>query len=572
MRSTRGAELACLLLCLLAGCPDLPSAPRYLGAGHSTPQRGGTLELWEEPRVRMLDPHVAFDQISSVLIDMLFDRLYTYDSELAMQPAIAAALPAVSADGLIITIPIRRGVRFHNGRALDAHEVLWSLERMLSPDLQSPGVPYFTAIAGLEEYQQRRSEHVRGLSTPDAYTLRIELSRPDQTFVYALAMHFAAPIARESAEGKNDPKRNPIGAGPFRLVSWDPGVRLVLERHRQYYLPGQPYLDRVVLEEGLKRDTAFLRFRAGEVDIVPRVAPADAMLLTTPSWRRYAKVGARLDTYGLAMNVQMPPFDNVHLRRAVAAAIDRERWSIARNRQIRPTGQMVPPKIPGYDAHLPHQQRFDLAKARAEMKLAGYPDGLPQPVTMWISDNSASRAYFELAQSDLAKIGIDLRSKSVAFPVYLQETGKPRTAQFLAVGWGLDFPDASNIFNLISKRAIAEQDSMNRSFFSDEHIETRLARAEVERDRDKRVALYREVNDLAADLAPWAFFCNTQSPQAWQPYVRGYAPHPISWMDVSKVWLDLPRKRVAGLERERKRSGRLASVLPFFDALFEGAR
>jgi peptide/nickel transport system substrate-binding protein len=134
--------------------------------------------------------------------------------------------------------------------------------------------------------------------------------------------------------------------------------------------------------------------------------------------------------------------------------------------------------------------------------------------------------------------------------VYLEETGKPLTAQMISVGWSLDFPDPSNILHLVSKGAIAERDSMNRAFFSDPKLEALLARAIVERDQDKRRALYREANDLVSELAPWAIFANTQALQAWQPYVRGYQPHPISWMSVSDVWLDLPRKRIAALLRE----------------------
>jgi ABC-type transport system substrate-binding protein len=557
MRSIRAVEL--LLALLLLGCPDLPAAPRYRGAGHEQPVRGGTLMLSEEPRVRMLDPHVAFDQISSVLIDMLYDKLYAYDHALRMQPRLATALPTISEDGLTLTVPIRRGVQFHNGRKLDAYEVIWSLERMLSPALQSPGAQYFGSVRGADAYQAGKAPHVSGLSAPDAYTLRIELTRPDQTFVYALAMRFAAPMAREAVQG--DPKRQPIGTGQFRLISWDPGVRLVLERFEKYDQAGKPYLDRIVFEESVKRDTAFLRFRNGEVDVAQRIAPADVMMLNAPAWRPYRAIGARADTYGLVMNTQMKPFDDVHLRRAVSYAIDRERWAVARNRTLHATGQIIPPNIGGYDEALPHKQTFDLQKAREELKLAGYPQGLPEVITCWSTENSASRAYFELAESDLSKIGIKLRLKTASFPVWLEETGKPHTAAMTFAGWSLDFPDASNMFNLFSKVSIAEHDSMNRAFFSDPWVEEALERSRVERDPDQRIAQYRAINDKLAELAPWAFFANTQVPQAWQPYVKGYRPHPIEWMDVSEVWLDLPRKRVASVQRTR---ARMAGMLPGF--------
>jgi oligopeptide transport system substrate-binding protein len=560
MRWTRKAERVGWRLLLLgslawAGCPDLPDGPRYQGHGNKQPQRGGTLMIWEEQRMRMLDPHVAYDVLSGVGVEMLFDSLYKYDLESRMLPAIAESLPVIAEDGRTFTVRLRHGVRFHNGREVTAQDVVWSFERMLSPELASPGAPYFRALEGFEAYQQKRTAHVSGVRALDSYTVEFRLIRPDQSFAHALAMRFAAPVPKEEVHARGvEFRRRPVGTGPFRLASWDRGVRLVFERNPTYYQRALPYLDRVVFEEGLKRDSAFLRFRNGEMDLMPRMTPADVHLLkTTPAWRPHMEMLPRADIYALFMNVELAPFDNVHLRRAVAFALDRERWARARNYNIRPAGQIVPPRMMGHDPNLPHLQRFDLERARAEMRLAGHPDGLAEPVTLWTSDSPASRAYGELAQADLAKIGIALRLKPVSFPVYLEETGKPRTAQMVSGGWNLDFPDPSNVLSLVSSASKAASDSSNRSFYSHPDLDALLERALVERDPQRRAAMYREANDFVADQAPWAFFCNTQAPQAWQPYVRGYRPHPWYWIPVTEVWLDLPRKRVAGVTRERAR-------------------
>jgi ABC-type transport system substrate-binding protein len=506
--------------------------------------------LWEDSRVRMLDPHIAFDVTSGVLVELLYDSLYEYDYQTHMRPVIAQSMPEISADGRTFVVRVRRNVRFHNGRKLTAHDVVWSFERMIHPNLFSPGAPYYQAIEGYEAFQQKKTAHLSGLRALDDYTVEFRLSRPDQSFVHTLAMRFASPVPKEEvlARGANF-KRQPVGTGPFRLVSWDRGVRLVLERNKTYFEAEKPYVDRVVFEEGLKRDTAFLRFRNGEVDIMPRMSPADRLMLEGGGFQEYMSAEAKSDVFGLIMNAELAPFDNVHIRRAVAAAVDRERWARARNYNIRPTGQVLPPSITGYDAQLPHQQRFDLAKARAEMRLAGFPDGLPEPVTMWISDSPAGRINGELAQADVAKIGIKLRLKPVSFPVYLEETGKPKTAQMSAGGWSMDFPDPSNFLSLMSSSMKAERDSSNRSFYSDPGLDDLLARALVERDPMKRATMYHEANDFVADQAPWAFFANTQGAQAWQPYVKRYRQHPVSEMAIDDVWLDLPRRRVAQAQR-----------------------
>jgi peptide/nickel transport system substrate-binding protein len=217
----------------------------------------------------------------------------------------------------------------------------------------------------------------------------------------------------------------------------------------------------------------------------------------------------------------------------------------------------------GHDEALPHLQRFDLARARDEMKRAGHPDGLSDPITLWTSDGSSARTYGELLQADLSKIGIEVLLKQVSFPVYLEETGKPKTAQMVAGGWVMDFPDPSNLFNLVSSAARSQHDSMNRSFFSDPKLDALLDRAIVERDQVRRAAMYREANDIVADAAPWAFHSNSQAAQAWQPYVKGYRPHPVYWLAVHDVWLDLPRRRVAQNDRrERQQKLALAGFVP----------
>jgi ABC-type transport system substrate-binding protein len=244
----------------------------------------------------------------------------------------------------------------------------------------------------------------------------------------------------------------------------------------------------------------------------------------------------------------------------VAFAIDRVRWARARNGAIRPAGQILPPKVMGHDERLPHLQTFDLARAREEMRLAGHPTGLSEPVTLWMSDGASGRVYGELLQADMAKIGIEVALKPVSFPVYLEETGKPKTAQMVAGGWSMDFPDPSNVLHLVSSAARSEHDSMNRSFFSDPALDALLDQAIVERDPTRRTAMYREANNRVAALAPWACHSNTQAFQAWQPYVKGYRPHPTYWMQVRDVWLDLPRKRIA--QRSRESEQHLAGVLP----------
>jgi oligopeptide transport system substrate-binding protein len=541
MRWIRAASLALAL----AGCPALPDGPRYRGHGSDTPRHGGTLMLADESRVRTLDPQVATDAISQALIEMLFEPLYAYDHAMNLVPRVASALPEVSRDGLVFTVPIRGDIHFHSGRLLTPDDVVYGFERMLTPETGSSAAPLYAAIDGYAEFRDKKSSHVRGISRRGD-RVEIRLIKPDQSFLHLLGMRVLTPVARENVAALGaDFARRPDGTGPFRLSSWDAGVRLVLTRNRSYHRKGLPYLDGVVFQEGVSTETGFLRFRNGQVDVVTRMTPPDRAMLTSSSkWRPFVERSPTIDVWALFMNCEIAPFTNVHVRRAVAFAIDRERWAKARSGSLAPTGQMLPPAIMGYDPELPNLQRFDPEQAKRELALAGYPDGLPEPVTMWVSDQPKARIYGALAQADLAQVGIKVELKPVSFPIYLASTATRGRVQMFAGGWIMDYPDPSNFLALLDSRGIAATHSNNKAFYTNPELDRLLDVALIERDGAKRAALYREANDIVARDAPWAFFANQSVPQAWQPYVHGYRPHPASWLPINDVWLDLPRERI----------------------------
>ncbi len=573
-RLTLGAGLLCvamgcasvLWVAAVGGCGDPRSGPRWTGAhpGVETPRRGGTFVFHHETDVRGFDPHVAFDELSTMGVKLMFDCLLDYDYELNLVPSLAAALPDVSADGKTFTFRLRRGVRFHNGRELTADDVRWSLERMLNPATASPGVGYFAQLDGAAAYEAGRAPHVSGIVVLDRYTVRFQLREPDQTFLNALAMPFAAPVPRESyAPGARDVARHPVGTGPFMLVDWEPGIRVTFARNPRYWQPGKPYVDRMIFELNLQREAAFMRFLAGDLDHVHRLTPADRLFLgESRAWGPYRQAQADADLWGLEMNTEMAPFDDVHVRRAVAFVIDRERWSLARNHALAPLGQALPAGFAGYDARLPGVQTRDLVRAREEMRLAGHPDGLRAPVTLWIGEGPTGKIYGELAQANLAEIGIQIELKPVAYPVYLRETGRRHTAQMVYGGWTQDFPDPATFFDpLFHSRSATSTDATNRSFYRNSTLDALLDRARSERDRARRVAMYREANELVTRDAPWAFAFSSSRLEAWQPYVHGYRIHPVWTNCFRDVWLDLPRERIT--RRYAPRATMPAALLPF---------
>lgn len=539
--------------------PDAPTGPRYRGAGHDTPQRGGTLHVWHETDVRGTDPHVRFDTVSGQAIKLLFENLLDYELDpIHLVPRLAREMPEVSEDGRTFRFRLREGLRFADsevfeggrGREIVADDVWWSLEHMLHPDTNSPGVTYFELIEGVEEYRDGEASHIRGIRVVDRYTVDITLSRPDQTFLFAMAMPFAAPAPREAyAHYGEDIERNPVGTGAYLLERWEPGISLDFVRNPNYFLAheGRPYPDRVHFELNLDRRTATMRFRNGEVDHIHRTTPADYVeLREQPAWEPYSEESVDTIIWGVGMNTEIPPFDNRHVRRAVAFAINRERWRRARAGRMFLTGQPIPSNLPSYDPDLEGQHRYDLDAAREEMRLAGHPDGWPEPVTFWTGEGDTGRFYGELVQADMREIGIEIEIRQAAFPVFLQQTTTRHTTPMYMAGWSMDYPDASSFLDvLFHSRSIRETNSQNKAFYSNPELDRLLDEARVERDRDRRIALYRQASRILVDDAPWAFVWSDKKFELWQPYVRNYRPHPVWTNFYRDVWLDLPRERIA---------------------------
>ena len=554
-------RLGCAALALLGAAgsiafafflPDPPEAPRWVGAG-GAPQVGGTFVFHHEANVRSLDPHLAYDELSGMAIRLVFDGLLDYDHQSELVPSLAEDMPTVSEDGRTFRFRLRRGVRFHSmeghpeGRELVAEDVRWSLLRLMSQEVGSPGYPFYASIEGADAYHEGSAEDVAGIRVIDRYTIEFQLKEADQTFLNAIAMPFAYPLPRENYEHWGEEvKFHPVGTGPFVFEAWERGVQLTFTRNHRYWRE-KPGPERMLYLENIGRELAAQRFRNGDIDSIHRQSPSDYRFFkTSEAWQPYMVEEPRGSTYGIGFNCEMAPFDDVHVRRAIAFALDRDGWSRARAGRLLPASQLLPPSIPGYDPELPTRQVFDLDRAREEMRLAGHPDGLREPITVWITgQDDTSRQYGELLQSDLAKIGIDVRLRFVSLAVYLTESGKPNTVPAFFTGWNLDFPDPSNFLFLFDQKSIHPEHSENRAFYRNPEVDRLLAEGKSERDRERRLSLYREANEIIAHDAPWAFLYYTLTMEVWQPYVRNYDPHPVWSEDYRELWLDLPRERVA---------------------------
>jgi ABC-type transport system substrate-binding protein len=513
----------------------------------ATPRRGGTLHMATFADLRGdIDPATASEGLTQQAVILLFAGLVDYDERGTVVPELAERWE-IADDGRSYRFFLREGVTMHDGSELTADDVRRSVERALHPNTPNPNASYFTNVAGYVAFAAGKADHLHGVHAESRYVVSFRLTNPDATFLYLLAMPTLRPTCTSAGERYSD-QWQACGAGPFRLLpgGWQRGMSLRVVRHEAYFRPGLPYLDAVEWTFNMQPIAQRLRFERGEIDVERELTQADeSRYAADPRWAKFGAYESDTLLYGESMNTRIPPFDNVEIRRAVAAAIDRDHYRLIQPMRMTSLWQALPGRLAEDDPTFP-RQRHDYAAALEHMKKAGYPydpatdtGGWPAPIDYLMYSPSMAAMTAQILQQDLAKIGLRLRLRMVSWPAFLALQERPDGAAMSFGNWQMDYPDPSTIFDkLFSTDAISPEGSYNTAFYSNPRFDDLVARAHLEMDPAKRKALYREANAVLCDEAPWAFTYAYHFYDLRQPYVHGLVAPPIGLLDVSHVWLD----------------------------------
>ena len=268
----------------------------------------GVLRLSLPGEPRTLNPNVApLDEYALLVSQNLFSRLVTRADDSGVLPELAERWTE-SADGLTYTFYIRKGVRFHDGRPLTAEDVRTTFARI--------------AESSNTEVAQR----IASVEAPDPTTVHVRLKAPWAAFIPSIAWFGVSILPSHVYAGapwKDNPANvKPIGSGPFKLKTWEPGRRIVLEKNPDFFGQG-PYLDE--LDYTIVPSTAegVQLLLDGQVDFVMgRPPPRMVRQLARTPGLRVTMAPSDGRTY-LAFNLRREPFDDVRLRRAVNLALDR---------------------------------------------------------------------------------------------------------------------------------------------------------------------------------------------------------------------------------------------------------
>lgn len=527
----------CVALCLSGAAPSRRSTPLPPGdaAPGPVPVRGGTLVYVQEP-VGSLDPRTAADVYESTIVNQIHRGLLQFSSNLTPVPGVARTW-TISRDGLEYVFELRPNVPFHHGRIMTADDVRYSFERIFEPggELGIAGQS-LTLIDGALAYHRGEARRIRGLEVLGPRTIRIRLSSPSGSFLWSLAMAQASIVPRDVLErqGAVAFARNPVGCGPFRLVTRTDGATR-LAAFEEYYR-GRAHLDSLVFLTPPTNATA-----VG----VELLLEGRASMAEIPGYRRKELAGLsrlrmisgrELSLAFIGLNCRMPPLDNIHLRRALAHAVDRQ--AILR---ANPEGHIIPTGIlpPGMSCYSPEQKLvpFNRDLARAELALAGYPDGRGLPPMRYVSSRSSTRSWVtdSMLVACWKQAGIPVKLEHVAW-ARLADGVDNRTISIFSLSWVADLPDPDSFMGSLFE----SHSTYNYFVYDDPEVDSLLQRGRALVDPRMRQGIYRTIEKRVLDHAAIIPLFNNTLAYAVQKPVHGIdlTPLGISYVDFAHAWVD----------------------------------
>ncbi|HVI89540.1 MAG TPA: ABC transporter substrate-binding protein [Dongiaceae bacterium] len=489
----------------------------FQAAKADEPKQGGAMIVTFHDDIPTLDPAIGYDWKNWSMIKSVFDGLLDYKpGTTEIVPDLAESYN-ISDDGLTYTFKLHHGVKFQNGRELKAADIKYSIERAVNPKTQSPGASYFGSIKGYDDVSGGKATDLSGITTPDDYTVVVQLSHPDATMLHVFAINFAYAVPKEEVEKYGaDFGHHPVGTGAFKLAEWTSGQKIVFERNKDYYKAGLPYLDKITFELGQDPVVALTRMQKGEIDIPgDGIPPAKFVEVTHDASLKDQIIAAdQLQTGYVTMNVNIKPFDNVLVRQAVNMAINKARIVKLINGRGTVANQPLPPAMPGYEKDY-QGYKYDVAKAKELMKQAGLANGFE--TDLYVMNTDPQPKIAQAIQADLKAIGIKANIKSQDMGTVIAAGGKKDGAPMIWSGgmaWIADFPDASNFYTAILGCGGAVDGGWNWSWYCNKALDDRADKANAITDPAKQADRNAEWGKIFEEVmkdAPWAPIFNEKA-------------------------------------------------------------
>jgi peptide/nickel transport system substrate-binding protein len=476
-----------------------------------------------------MDPPQITDLNSTRVIKRMFEGLTAQElGTYKIIPGLAQSWD-ISKDGLTYTFHLRPNVKFHDGTPLTAEAVKFCFDRQMNeqgPFYATGTYPYVKGFLG----------NVAGVEVVNATTVQIRLKAPLTPFLQYLAHHSLYIYSPEALKkwGK-DVVKHPVGTGPFKLETWEPGVRVVLARNDQYW-GGAPKIRQAIYVPIIEAQARLSAIKTGEIDLTMDVPPDSLADLRKDPDVVVAETNSSAVWY-VALNTRHPVLKDRRVRQALNYAVNKD--AIIRDILKGTAIVATTPLSPVYGSyHEDKTQRypFDPEKAKALLKEAGYANGFD--VTFFVPESgSGMQSPVEMGtviQANLAAVGVRAKIQTMEWGAYLKKyLDNPDMAE---MSWNPSIGDPDHMmYMLLSSDRFPP--AFNAGFYQNPRVDELLRKGRTTIDDKERIPLYKEAQRLVMEDAPWIFVDHGKQVIVHRKRVQGFKLHPNFDLVLTQVWL-----------------------------------
>jgi peptide/nickel transport system substrate-binding protein len=505
--------------------------PTTVGA-QTGPARGGTLVVAISADPGHLNPAITTSGATHAAAELLYNGLLGRDERGEPTPELAESW-TIEQNGAAYRFRLRPDVRWHDGTPFTSADVKFTFEEVL-----------------LKLHARTRASMsgvLAGIDTPDIRTVVFRFKQPYAPLLLQLDATEAPIIPRHVYQG-SDPQTNPanlqpVGTGPFRFASYRKGAEIRLARNPTYFKPGLPHLDAIVMRVIPAAGTQVLALENGEVDFLWAVPGPDQSRLRTDARFRLAQTsyhpGGSNCIMTVGFNLQRPLLTDVRVRRAIGHALDREAFL----RQVlfgegRVAAAPISSELAWAHAAGLAMPAFDRAEAERLLDAAGWKkEGEATRVARGVAGVAdgarlaidflhfpAFSKYGELMRQHLGAVGIDVTPRPLEPAVFAPTVFKDRSFDTNVISY-CNGPDPEiGVRRMYHSSQIGPAPFTNAAAYRNDRVDALFDQAGRTVERDRRSALYRQIQEIVVQDLPYFWLVETPTTRAWAARCDGFRP------------------------------------------------
>nr|WP_167955411.1 ABC transporter substrate-binding protein [Anaerosporobacter faecicola] len=477
--------------------------------GEVTPIYGGSIVVGITQDLDSLDPHKAVAAGTNEVLFNVYEGLVKPNENGDLVPAVASDYQ-VSEDGKEYTFSIREGITFHNGDAVTAEDIKYSIERCAGLlEETDPSVKVESALSNVKE-----------VNILDEKTVQLKLEKGDTEILPYLTCAIV-PANYDKLDTQ------PMGTGPFKFVSYAPLESFIIEKNEAYW-GEQAYLDQVTFKISANTDSAFMELMAGSIDIFPYLTDDQANQL--PDTYNIAEGNMNL-VQALFLNNAAEPFTDEKVRQAVCYALDRQAIldMVAGGRGTIIDTNMFPAFTKYYNTDLTGTYDYNVDKAKELLAEAGYGNGF----TFTITVPSNYQYHVDTAQilvEQLKAVGITAKIQQVEWNGWLEDVYNGRNYEATIIGLDSNLAPRDSVERFVST---AKNNFIN---YKNEQFDETFAKAIASTVDEEKVEYYKQLQAYLTQDAASAYIQDPPLLVAVNKKLAGYTFYPVYVQDMAKVY------------------------------------